>query len=98
MNWSAADRCSADASTLRARYENLRLAGFGEPLPPEARSGLVLFLRRGMWGWARTLPDTCASRGSTPGPSSGPTVPSESEALIHVLAGMAMSSPERRAP
>src|SRR5215467_12295714 len=28
------------------------MAGLGEALPPAARSGLMLFLRRGMWGWA----------------------------------------------
>lgn len=27
-----------------------------EALPPEARHGLILFPRRGMWGWARRLP------------------------------------------
>ena len=31
------------------------MAALGEALPPEVRSGLMLFLRRGMWGWARTL-------------------------------------------
>ena len=31
------------------------MAALGEALPPTARSGLMLFLRRGMWGWAQTL-------------------------------------------
>ena len=40
---------------LRRSTSLLRMAALGEALPPEARSGLVLFLRRGMWAWARTL-------------------------------------------
>jgi len=42
---------STESSTaIAARYEALRAAAFGDGLPPEARSGLTLFLRRGMWG------------------------------------------------
>ena len=41
--------------SIAAQYEVLRMAGLGEALPPTARSGLMLFLRRGMWGWAQTL-------------------------------------------
>src|SRR5580704_5186426 len=37
------------------QYEALRNAAFGQALPPEARSGLLLFLRRGMLGWARVM-------------------------------------------
>ena len=41
--------------SIAAQYEVLRMAGLGEALPPTARSGLMLFLRRGMWGWAQAL-------------------------------------------
>ena len=37
------------------QYETLRTAALGAALPPEARAGLLLFLRRGMWGWARAV-------------------------------------------
>src|SRR5881409_2750026 len=32
-----------------------RRAALGEPLPPDARCGLLLFLRRGMWAWTQAL-------------------------------------------
>jgi len=31
------------------------MAALGEALPATARSGLMLFLRRGMWSWVQTL-------------------------------------------
>lgn len=37
-------------SGIVAQYEVLRSAALGHVLPPEARSGLLLFLRCGMWG------------------------------------------------
>lgn len=40
---------------LASNYEALRKAALGEPIPPSERSGLALFLRRGMWGWAKTF-------------------------------------------
>jgi len=46
------------------QYEALRNAAFGQALPPEARSGLLLFLRRGMLGWARVM----ATAGPSPPP------------------------------
>jgi hypothetical protein len=48
-------RSSTLSATIVAQYEMLRSATFGEALPPEARSGLIVFLRHGMWEWARTL-------------------------------------------
>ena len=38
---------------MTERYETLRAAAFGERLPIEARSGLALLQRRGMWAWAQ---------------------------------------------
>jgi hypothetical protein len=43
------------ASRITEQYETLRTAALGAGLPLEARSGLALFLRRGMWGWARAV-------------------------------------------
>ena len=44
-----------------AQYEALRGAVLGDALPPEARTGLLLFLRRGMSGWARAVATMCAA-------------------------------------
>ena len=77
---------------IAARYEALRLAALGEPLPPDARSGLVLFLRRGMWGWARALADGSVPRHPSPSPSSNPTAAHQHRTVIQVFAAMALSS------
>jgi hypothetical protein len=74
------------------------MATLGEALPLESRSGLALFLRRGMWGWARTL----ATTSPCPVPiSATPSSPMESRdhsVIIHVFAAMAVEVANRRAP
>lgn len=71
------------------------MAALGEALPPAARSGLMLFLRRGMWGWAQAL--AAAGPAQQPIASCPPPVPrNERTAVVYVLATMAMSTPERR--
>ena len=82
-------------STVAAKYETLRMAAFGEGLPPEARSGLMLFLCRGMWGWARTLAAQSVREEPIPVPSPSPTAPCEREAVIRVLAAMAIDTHNR---
>jgi hypothetical protein len=80
------------------QYEALRNAALGHALPPESRSGLLLFLRRGMWGWARVM----ATAGvSPPQPRleaslSFPTA-EESRTAIHIFAAMAMNAEHRGA-
>jgi hypothetical protein len=74
------------------QYELLRQAALGNPLPPEARAGLLLFVHRGMWEWARAMSDLGASvprqqRCETP--LDFPTV-AEPSAVIHIFAAMAM--------
>jgi hypothetical protein len=75
---------------LITQYETLRRAVLGDALPPEARAGLLLFLRRGMCAWARaaamigTLPEPIGSR---------PTnwkMPEELRAVVHIFAAMAI--------
>jgi hypothetical protein len=78
------------------QYERLRKAALGDPLPPEARSGLVIFLRRGMLGWAQSLSTTAIRREPMPAASSG-SVPGDCGAMIDLLAAMAMNIDERRA-
>lgn len=57
-----------------ARYEALRAGALGEPVPAEARSGLTLFLRQGMWAWAQAAAVTPSLRhaGSEPTAFTGP--------------------------
>jgi hypothetical protein len=87
------------SSGVVAQYEALRNAALGQALAPEARSGLLLFLRRGLWGWARVLAASRASplpelrRGALLSFLGG----EESRDVIHILATMAMGAGRRGA-
>jgi hypothetical protein len=97
MTPTASESCSIDPTELRVRYETLRMAALGGPLAPEARAGLALFLRRGMWGWARTVL-TSAPEGPTDKPSPAASRALDArEAVVRLLAQMAMNTHERRA-
>ena len=89
MTPAAAEKLSITASTLVAQYETLRMAVLGEALPLEARSGLMLFLRRGMWSWARSLAGESARQEPLPVPCSAPVGPGERSAIVYLLAAMA---------
>ena len=93
---------SAESSkAMTARYEALRAAAFGDALPPEARSGLTLFLRRGMWGWARALTaaqSESQERGLPPLAACLATHYATSS-VVHLLAAIAMgANDDRRSP
>lgn len=92
----------ADSSTaIAARYEALRAAAFGDGLPPEARSGLTLFLRRGMWGWARALTAAPRAFQEQTFPSSAPLSFTHDgrSSVVRLLAAIAMgSNDDRRSP
>ena len=80
-------------------YESLRNAALGHALPTEARSGLLLFLRRGMWGWARVVAMPSAN---PPQPRhevllSFPTEEG-SKAVVHIFAALAMNAEHQGAP
>jgi hypothetical protein len=66
------------------------MAALGEALPPEARSGLMLFLCRGMWGWARGLAIGGIPQEPLPARRSNPAEPCAHSAIVHVFAAMAM--------
>jgi hypothetical protein len=89
---------AAPPSAIVARYESLRSAMLGEALPPDARSGLVVFLHRGMWGWARALSVEPVKSEPIPSRSSSSTQLSERRAIVCLLAGMAMAINARRTP
>jgi hypothetical protein len=89
---------STPSPTIVAQYETLRSAMLGEALHPDDRSGLIVFLRHGMWEWARTL--TLGTRCQeplhvSPGSLSDPVTPDERRAVIHLLAAMAMTINDR---
>jgi hypothetical protein len=84
-------------SSIVIRYEALRMAALGEALPPESRNGLMLFLRRGMWRWGRTLATVSPTQEPIPTPSITRTAACcERIAVIRVLAAMAMNVHNRR--
>jgi len=92
-------RSSLPSSTIVLQYETLRSAMLGEALPPEARSGLIVFLHYGMWEWGRTLALGTHGREPlrvSPSSSSNPTEPGARRAVIHLLAAMAMTINDRR--
>jgi hypothetical protein len=91
---SNATRSSEVPSSVVTQYETLRRAALGGVLQPEARWGLMLFLRRGMWGWIRAIAIGSASVSQQPScsPSSNWTAWDEYRAIIHVFAAMVMKA------
>ena len=86
------------AHSLQAQYELLRAAALGEETAAEARSGLTVLLRQGMWSWTRVI-----TREQTPQRAIAPSPqPSQSDqsrdrrAVIHLLAALAMTLSDRR--
>lgn len=77
-------------STVISQYEALRTAILGEPLLPECRSGLVLFLRRGMWGWAQALVSTPQESARAPAP--GLPAIRQHRAVIQIFAAMVQTT------
>ncbi len=75
-----------------AQYEALRGAVLGDAMPPEARTGLLLFLHRGMSGWARAV--ITMSAPPRPVASRPPNwkIPEEHRAVVHILAAMAINA------
>lgn len=82
------------------RYEILRTAALGTPLPPESRSGLTILLHRGMWAWVQAIVRASGQCSSASVPPVG-DLPiadktSEQRTIISLLAAMVMAVPERR--
>jgi len=75
-----------------AQYEALRGAVLGEALPPEARTGLLLFLRRGMSGWARAVATMCAPQRPMGSRPSNWTIPEEHRAVVHIFAAIIVNA------
>ena len=75
-----------------AQYEALRGAVLGDALPPEARTGLLLFLRHGMWGWVRAVATMCAPQRPTGSRPPNGTIPQQHRAVVHILAAMIVNA------
>jgi len=82
---------------VAARYEALRMAALGRPLPLKARSGLALLLRQGMWSWAQALGQVAAQERAGTCATPRSTTPRQHNAVIQILAAMAMKANTRRA-
>lgn len=91
MTSSAVEKCSREPS-IAAQYETLRMAALGDALPPEARNGLMLFLRRGMWGWARALAAASTPEQPIRSLSSNSAASHPRRAVIQAFASMAMNA------
>ena len=89
---------SIHPTAIVARYERLRSAMLGEALPPDARSGLIVFLHRGMWRWVCTLASEPARLDPIPSRSSMPAELVERRAVVGLLAGAAIAIHDRRPP
>jgi hypothetical protein len=83
---------SAEPRSLVTQYETLRRAALGDALPLEARAGLMLFLRRGLWGWARALATMTVLEQPTGSRPANWEAPEEYRSVIRIFAGMAIKA------
>jgi len=97
LTYDAAER--SRLAGVVSQYEDLRSAALGCPLRPEARCGLLLFLRCGMWRWALVMaePRTSIQQEPRQGASLSLVSADESRTVIHVFAAMAMNAEHRGA-
>lgn len=94
----ACPKSAAHAPTVVEQYELLRGAMLGAALAPDARTGLIVLLRRGMWAWARAIVGgPTQQRPIPPSPRLSHLDGScERRAVVHLLATMAMTITDRR--
>jgi hypothetical protein len=71
------------------------MAALGEPLPPESRNGLSLFLRKGMWAWAQTLAVDNNHKHPICLSSSTSIASHQHKAVIQIFAAMALTDYRR---
>lgn len=83
-------------SVVVHRYELLRQGALGEPIPPDARHGLTLLLRRGLWAWARQVRDQVEKSTAEP-QSTRPAAPiGHAPDLACILASMVLGAAAAR--
>jgi hypothetical protein len=84
-----------ETERLASRYEILRLIPLGEAPALECRSGLALFLRRGMWQWYQSLTSAVvAINKSSPHSQSATVTSDQNRPIIQLLAAIAMDYKE----
>ena len=91
MAYNTTEQNPAELQLIVAQYEKLRLAALGEPLLPEARSGLALFLRQGMWAWTRSLAVDKDQEHATSLPSSTSIASRQNKTVIQIFAAMTLN-------
>ena len=87
-----ANNNAAEPSNVATQYETLRSAALGGALPLDARAGLMLFLQRGMCGWACPLATMGAFEQATGSRPSNWKPPEEYRTVIHIFAAMAIGA------
>jgi hypothetical protein len=80
--------------SLVSRYEALRGGALGQPIGPDARAGLTVLLRSGVWAWARAM-TTESSPMRTPPRSTDPVPHVRPGDLVRLLADMTLASVRR---
>jgi hypothetical protein len=78
-------------------YEVLRTAATGDALTVDGRRGLALFLRRGMWGWARAAGAPTVSLRATSVAVARSSADDEQRSMIHLFAALAVRATNPRA-
>jgi hypothetical protein len=79
---------SAEPGNVVGQYETLRRAALGDALPPDARAGLMLFLQRGMWGWACALATTIVTKQLPGSRTTNWKPPEECRTIIYIFAAI----------
>jgi len=87
---SSAKNDSTGPDDVVAQYETLRKAALGGALPPDARAGMMLFLRRGMWGWSCALATRITTALPTGSRPANWNPPEERRTIVHIFAAMAI--------
>jgi len=83
---------STEPGDVVMRYETLRKAALDGSLPPDARAGMMLFLRQGMWGWSCTLTTRMTSEQPIGAPTTNWNPPAECRTIVHIFAAMAIKT------
>lgn len=83
-----------ESDAVLAAYETMRRSAFGEVLLPESRNGLCLFIRQGMWRWARDFASTEIHQTNSKAYQRSVNEHNESP-LIHAFASMVLHCDNR---
>ncbi len=87
---TSAKNDSTELGDVVTQYETLRTAALGGALPPDARAGMMLFLRRGMWGWSCALAIPTTTELPTGSRPTNWNPPEECRTIVHIFAAMAI--------